>query len=66
MLTETDDNLRVRPSMELLRAAVAKERVKGFEFVDAEERNHISIFGRMSALGADPYRKRILDFVKAP
>lgn len=64
VLTETDDNLRVRPSMELFRAAVAKEGVKGFEFVDAEERNHLSIVTRMAGQGEDPCRRRILDFVK--
>lgn len=64
VLTETEDTLRVRPSMESLKAAVAREGAKGFEFVDADERTHISIIARMGAAGDDPYRRRILDFVK--
>ncbi len=64
VLTETDDNLRVRPSMELFRAAAAKAGTKDITFVDAEGRNHFSIIARMGAAGDDPYRRRILDFVK--
>jgi acetyl esterase/lipase len=64
VLTETEDTLKVRPSMELLKAAVGRAGARGFEFVDAEDRSHLSILGRMSQLGADPYRQRILDFVR--
>jgi acetyl esterase/lipase len=66
VLTETDDTLRVRPSMELLKAAVAREGARGFAFVDAEERTHLSILARMAGPGEDPYRRRILDFVGRP
>lgn len=65
VITETDDNLRVRPSMGLLKLAVQKEKVEGFEFVDAEGRDHFSIIVKMMGAGEDPYRERILDFVKA-
>jgi acetyl esterase/lipase len=64
VLTETDDTFHVRPSMEQLRAAVTQEGIKDFEFVDAVDRTHLTIIGRMTALGADAYRKRILDFIR--
>ena len=64
VLTETDDNLRVRPSMRLLKAAVGRAGVKDVEFVDAEERNHISIMMRMGGSGDDPVRDRIVKFVR--
>ncbi len=63
--TETNDTYRVRPSMQLLKGAVAKEGVKGVEFFDAEDRDHISIVVRMGAAGDDPTRARILDFVRS-
>jgi acetyl esterase/lipase len=63
--TETDDNFRVRPSMELLKGAVSKEGVRNVEFFDAQDRNHISIVVRMGAPGEDPTRQRILEFVRA-
>lgn len=66
VLTETEDNLKVRPSMNLLKLAVQKESVKGFEFVDAEGRDHFSIIVKMMGAEEDPYRARILDFVKGP
>jgi hypothetical protein len=64
VLTETDDNLKVRPSMMLLKAAVQRQGAKDFEFVDAEGRDHYSIIARMMAEGEDPYRERILQFVR--
>lgn len=66
VLTETEDNLRVRPSLGLLKLAVQKENVMGFEFVDAEGRDHFSIIVKMMIADEDPYRAKILDFVKAP
>jgi acetyl esterase/lipase len=66
VLTETEDNLRVRPSMTLLSAAVERWGVKDFAFVDAEGRDHFTILTKMMAPGEDPYRRRILDFVQAP
>lgn len=66
VLTETDDNLRVRPSMTLLQAAVERWDVKGFEFVDAQGRDHFTILTKMMGPGEDPYRRKVLDFVKAP
>ena len=65
VLTETIDTLKVRPSMGALRLAVEKEAAKDFTFLDAEERDHISIVTRMMGLTADPYRQRIVDFVLA-
>ena len=61
--TETDDTLRVRPSMAALRAAVSRAGVKGVEFVDAEDRNHMTIVMKMVGSGEDPVRARILRFV---
>jgi acetyl esterase/lipase len=63
VLTETDDTLKVRPSMMLLKAAVQRQGVKDFEFVDAEGRDHFTIISKMMAEGEDPYRRRVLDFV---
>ncbi len=63
VLTETQDTLLVRPSMMFLKAAVQGSGTNGFEFVDAEGRDHFTIIGRMMAEGADPYRERILKFV---
>jgi acetyl esterase/lipase len=64
VLTETDDNLRLRPSMKLFQAAFEKEGVRNVEFVDAEDRNHSTIVGRMMARGDDPNRDRIVEFVR--
>ncbi|HEX7899745.1 MAG TPA: alpha/beta hydrolase [Planctomycetota bacterium] len=65
VLTETDDNLKVRPSMMFLKAAVERSGAKGFEFVDAEGRDHFSIIARMMGEAEDPYRQRVLEFVLA-
>jgi acetyl esterase/lipase len=65
VLTETTDNLQVRPSMGRLLTAVEQEGVKDFQFVDAEERDHMTIVTRMLGLAADPYRQRVIDFVNA-
>ncbi len=64
VLTETRDTLLVRPSMEILRAAVRRQSVAGVEFADAEDRDHLSIVIRMSAPGADPVRARIVEWVR--
>ena len=64
VLTETDDNLKVRPSMQFLKAAVTRSGAKGFEFVDAEGRDHFTIIAKMMGEGADPYRSRVLEFIK--
>jgi acetyl esterase/lipase len=65
VLTETTDTLRVRPMMEQLRDAVKREGVNGVEFVDAEERDHNSIVTRMMGKGDDPYRDRVIEFVRS-
>ncbi len=64
VITETNDTLRVRPSMEILRAAVGSQKIQGVEFVDAEGRDHLTIVGRMMALGADAVRDRIVEWVR--
>ncbi len=64
VLTETNDTFKVRVSMELLKAAMEKEGVKGVEFADAEGRDHISIVLRL--MGAeDPVRSKMVEFVRA-
>ena len=64
VLTETDDTLKVRPSMRFLKAAVERSGAKDFEFVDAEGRDHFTIITRMMGEGEDPYRRKILEFVR--
>jgi acetyl esterase/lipase len=64
VLTETDDNLKVRPSMMFLKAAVQRSGAKGFEFVDAEGRDHFTIIAKMMGEADDPCRRRVLDFVR--
>lgn len=64
VVTEAKDTFAVRASMGLFRAAFAREGVKGVEFVDAEDRDHISIVVRMFGK-EDPVRARILEFVRS-
>jgi len=64
VITETRDTLLVRPSMEILKAAVRGQGVTGVEFVDAAERDHLSIVVRMMLPGEDPIRSRILEWVR--
>jgi acetyl esterase/lipase len=64
VLTETDDNFRVRPSMEQFKEAIEKAGVKGAEFKDAEGRNHISIVSKMASKGDDPQRAAMVEFVR--
>ncbi len=64
VLTEMDDNLKVRPSMVAFKKAIEKEGVKGAEFVDAEGRNHNTIIANMFQKADDPYRDKIVEFVK--
>lgn len=64
VVTETEDTLRVRPSMEILRAAVRTQGAPGVEFFDAEGRNHFSIVARMMDPGDDPVRARILEWIR--
>jgi acetyl esterase/lipase len=64
VLTETEDTLRVRPSMEILKAAIQRQGVTGVEFVDAKDRNHLSIVTKMMGPESDPVRDRILEWVR--
>lgn len=64
VLTETEDTLKVRPSMTLLKAAVERWDVKDVEFVDAEGRDHFTIVAKLASPGEDSYRERILNFVR--
>lgn len=64
VLTETKDTLRVRPSMEILKAAVGVAGLEHVEFADARDRDHLSIVVRMALEGEDPVRDRIFGFVR--
>lgn len=64
VITETKDTLRVRPSMEILRAAVRARGIPDVEFADAEDRDHLSIVLRLASAGEDPVRGRILEWIR--
>lgn len=64
VVTETEGTL-LRPTMEEFREAVGKAGVKGVTFVDAKDRDHISIVVKMAAEDDDPQRKRVLEFVRS-
>jgi len=64
VVTETKDTLRVRPSMETLRAAVRARGIPDVEFFDAEDRDHLSIVVRLSAPGEDAVRDRIVAWIR--
>jgi acetyl esterase/lipase len=63
VLTETDDNYKVRAGMELFKAALGRAGFKDVSFKDAEGRNHISIVTRMAQEGEDVSRDAIVEFV---
>ncbi len=64
VVTETRDTLLVRPSMEILRAAVRRQGIAGVEFFDAQDRDHITIIARTSAPGDDPVRAKIIEWIR--
>jgi acetyl esterase/lipase len=64
VLTEVDDNFRVRPSMKAFQAALEMEGISNARFVDAKGRDHISIVTRMMRPGEDEVRDAIVEFVE--
>jgi dienelactone hydrolase len=64
VITETDDNFFLRPGMKKFRKAFEKAGIDDVRFVDAKDRNHISIVTHMMRKGEDPARDAIITFVK--
>lgn len=64
VITETQDFGMIRNNMELLRAAAQKAGVSGIRFVDAEQRNHITIVTSLARRGDEPVRQAMVDFVR--
>lgn len=64
VITETDDTYRLRPSMKAFRKALEKAEFKDVEFIDAEERNHISIVTKLGKKGEEPQRAAMIEFIK--
>lgn len=62
VITETDDNYHLRPDMEKLKKAF--DGAKNVSFLDADDRNHITIVTRMMLKADDPARDAIVDFIK--
>ena len=63
VITETDDNYRLRPSMERFKAALDKAGFEDVEFVDAQERNHITIVTNLAKKGDEPQRAAMIEFI---
>ena len=64
VITETQDLGVIRHNMELLRAAAQKAGVSDIRFVDAEQRNHITIVTSLARRGDEAVRAAMLDFVR--
>src|SRR5262245_11281684 len=64
VITETQDFGVIRHNMELLRAAAQKAGVSDIRFVDAEQRNHITIVTSLARRGDEPVRQAMVDFVR--
>jgi len=64
VITETQDFGVIRNNMELLRAAAQKAGVSDIRFVDAEQRNHITIVTSLARRGDEPVRQAMVDFVR--
>lgn len=64
VLTETEDLGIIRENMELLRAAATKADRQEVRFVDAEQRNHLTIVTNLARKGAEPVRAAMLEFVR--
>lgn len=65
VITETeDDRAMLRESMAGFKKALEAADVRNVEFLDAKDRNHITIVTRMYGQ-EDPVRQAIVDFVKA-
>lgn len=65
VLTETDDNLFVRPFMTAFKRAAEREGVTCIRFVDAEHRDHYTIVTKMIEPGDDPVRDEIIGFIRS-
>ncbi|HVR85265.1 MAG TPA: alpha/beta hydrolase [Planctomycetota bacterium] len=63
VITESEDVGMIRPSMKLFQRAAEKAGVKDLRFIDAEQRNHISIVMNL-ARKTDEVRASMLDFIQ--
>ncbi len=64
VITETeDDKALLRESMAGFKKALEAAEIKTVEFIDAKDRNHISIVTKLQAKGDDPVRKAMVDFI---
>jgi acetyl esterase/lipase len=63
VITESEDAGMIRPSMKLFERAAEKAGVKDLRFIDAEERNHISIVMNL-ARRTDEVRASMVDFIE--
>jgi acetyl esterase/lipase len=63
VITESEDVGLVRPSMKLFQRAAEKAGVKDIRFMDAEQRNHLSIVMNL-ARKADDVREAMVEFVQ--
>jgi acetyl esterase/lipase len=64
VITETQDFGVIRQNMELLRAAAQKAGVSDIRFMDAEQRNHITIVTSLARRGDEAVRELMVDFVR--
>jgi len=64
VVTETNDSMRLRPTMQNFKAAFEREKIPGVTFIDADDRDHISIVTRMMRPEDDPVRDSVIEFVK--
>lgn len=65
VLTESEDTLFLRASMERFRTALREAGIERADFRDAEGRDHISIVTEMFRQGPEPVRDGIVEFVRA-
>jgi dienelactone hydrolase len=65
VITETeDDKALLRETMAGFKKAVEAAELKNVTFIDAEERNHISIVTKLMAKGEDPQRAAMIEFIR--
>ena len=64
VITETQDLGVIRHNLELLRAAAQKAGVSDIRFMDAEQRNHITIVTSLARRGSEAVRDAMVDFVR--
>ena len=63
VITETEDAGLIRPTMKAFQAAAEKAGVKDVRFIDADQRNHLSIVIHL-ARKDDPVRAEMVDFIR--